>query len=107
MERIYGARDATEAEFVKDLLLAEGIPAIIQGVPLQMMRGEIPITPESIPSIWVNEPDAAHARQIIEEMTHGGPAAKFAAHTWTCPKCGEVLGGQFSTCWKCGTERPQ
>jgi hypothetical protein len=105
MERIYGARDPVEAEFVKGLLESEEIEAVIQGLPLQMALGDIPISPESLPSVWVNEPDVARARQIVDEMQRGGPAASVAGETWTCPRCGEVMEGQFTTCWKCGTER--
>jgi len=25
---------------------------------------------------------------------------------WECPKCGEQIGGRFTSCWECGTERP-
>lgn len=106
MERVYGARDPVEAEFVKGLLAAEDIEAVIQGLPLQMALGDIPISPESLPSIWVNEPDVPRAKQIIDELKRGGPAATEASNTWTCPQCGEVLEGQFTTCWKCGAERP-
>lgn len=24
---------------------------------------------------------------------------------WRCPNCGELIEGQFTTCWKCGTDR--
>jgi hypothetical protein len=24
---------------------------------------------------------------------------------WTCAKCGEVIGDQFDTCWKCSSAR--
>ncbi len=106
MQRIYGARDLAEAQFVKGLLDAQEIPAVVQGGPLQAVLGEIPVTPESLPSVWVNEPDAQRALQIIDELKRGGPAALDPQPAWTCPRCGEVLEGQFSSCWNCGAERP-
>jgi hypothetical protein len=107
MKRVYGARDLAEAYFVKGLLDAEEIPAVVQGGALQAVLGEVPVNPESLPSVWVNEQDVDRAMQIISEMKEGGPATIEPQSNWTCPKCGEVLEGQFSNCWKCGTERPK
>jgi len=107
MMRIYGARDIAEAQFVKGLLEAEDIAATIQGGPLQVVLGEIPVSPESLPSVWVNETDLERAQKIIDEVHRGGPAHTHPQPNWTCPKCGEVLEGQFTTCWKCGTNRAE
>ena len=106
MQQVYSARDLAEAHFVKGLLEQVQIAAIVQGGPLQAVLGEIPVTPESLPSVWVREDDLDRANSIIQEMKQGGPAATHAQASWTCPKCGEVLEGQFTTCWNCGTEQP-
>ena len=106
MIRVYGARDSAEAEFVKGLLETEEIPTVIQGGALQAVLGEVPVSLESLPSIWVNPVDADRAMVIINELKTGGPAATGTQQRWTCAKCGEVLEGQFTTCWNCGTERP-
>jgi len=107
MTNVYGARDLAEAQFVKGLLEAEDIPAIIQGGALQAVLGEIPVSPESLPSVWVNETDLDRAMPIVKELDNGGPAKTSLQPGWTCAKCGEALEGQFSTCWKCGTNRPE
>lgn len=39
MQRIYGARDSIEAEFVKSLLEAEEIKAVVQGSALEGAGG--------------------------------------------------------------------
>lgn len=106
MQRIYGARDSIEAEFVKGLLDAENIRAVVQGSALEAARGDIPFTAASLPSVWVNEPDVMRAMQIVEEFRRGGPAATHPKAPWKCPRCGEMLEGQFTSCWKCGAERP-
>jgi hypothetical protein len=107
MMKVYGARDLAEAQFVKGLLEAEQISAVVQSGPLQALLGEIPVTPESLPSVWINEADVERARPILQEFEKGGPAAVSPQPSWTCPKCGEVLEGQFSQCWNCGTARPE
>jgi hypothetical protein len=106
MQRIYSARDSTEAEFVKSLLEAEEIQAIVQGSALDAARGDIPYSANSLPSVWVNDPDLDRATQIVEEFRRGGPAVTQSQTAWICPKCGEKLEGQFTTCWNCGTEKP-
>jgi hypothetical protein len=106
MQRIYGARDSTEAEFVRGLLEAEEITAVVQGSALEGARGDIPFTAASLPSVWVNESDVERAVQIVDEFRRGGPATTEKQITWKCPKCGEMLEGQFTSCWKCGTEKP-
>jgi hypothetical protein len=30
-----------------------------------------------------------------------------AGTDWRCPKCGEMVPGNFDTCWNCSTTRPQ
>jgi hypothetical protein len=106
MQRIYGARDSIEAEFVKGLLDAEDIRAVVQGSALEGARGDIPFTAASLPSVWVNEADVPRAIQIVDEFRRGGPAAAHPTAPWKCLRCGEVMEGQFTSCWKCGAERP-
>lgn len=106
MKQVYGARDLAEAHFVKGLLDGEEIPAVVQSGPLQAVLGEVPVSPESLPSVWVHENDTDKAMRIIGEMKQGGPAALDPHASWTCPRCSEVMEGQFSACWHCGTQRP-
>lgn len=107
MIRVYGARDGAEAQFVKGLLEAEGIMAMVQGAELQVMASELPFNATALPSVWVDETDAERARQIVDEMRHGGPAALNPQPSWTCANCGTELEGQFTQCWKCGTVRDE
>ncbi len=107
MQQVYSSRDLAEAHFVKGLLDMEEIPATIQSGPLQAVLGSIPASPETLPSVWVDDSDVDRAMEIINEMKHGGLAATQAKLTWTCPKCAEVMEGQFSRCWQCGTSRPE
>jgi len=106
MKRIYGARDSTEAVFIKGLLESEEISAVVLGSALDAARGDIPFTAASLPSVWVNESDVERATQIVDEFHRGGPAATQRQVPWKCPRCGETLEGQFTTCWNCGTEKP-
>lgn len=130
MIRVAEPADPLEAQLLLGVLEEHGIRAVVQGEALWAARGELPFTPESAPSIWVNdETDAERARQILEE--HKTPANPLhcsqcgtdlrgvseprcpkcghpfrVVHTWTCPACKEVIGTQFTHCWSCGEEKP-
>ena len=111
MKKVFIAQHPAEAHLVRGLLESRGIPALIRGESLFGARGEAPVTPDTLPSVWVA--DARHADEalaIIEGHTTGADSA--VAHgdnteSWTCAKCGETVESQFSECWKCGTERGQ
>lgn len=104
MVKAYVAAGPMQAHLFQDLLAAEGIDAVIQGEDLFAMRGELPLTNDTLPSIWVREADFERARELVLEFEEGAnPDATGAA--WTCPTCGEELESQFMVCWNCGTER--
>ncbi|MBI5762210.1 MAG: DUF2007 domain-containing protein [Planctomycetes bacterium] len=129
MIRIAQSANPLEARHIQGVLEEHGIRASIQGEALWGVRGELPFTAESAPSIWVaDEADAARAKQILAE--HAAPAnpthCRYCGHdlhgitepacpnckmpfrkvgTWTCPECHEHIGTQFTHCWSCNRER--
>jgi hypothetical protein len=114
MKLIYTARDEMEAHFLQALLEQEGITSVIQGEALEGAWGNLPITPNAMPGVWVNDDDLARAKPIADEYqqreikSHSAPESGDAATgvTWKCPKCGEEVEDQFDECWNCGAERP-
>ncbi len=107
MKRVYTAHDPTEAHLVKGLLEAEGIEAIVQGEHLFPLRGSLPVTSDTNPSVWVaNDMDFNRGRTIAQAYDHGARADREGAPHWRCLRCGENLEGQFTACWKCGATRP-
>jgi hypothetical protein len=75
MVQIYSASDPPDAHIVHDMLVANGIGAVIQGEDLWIARGMLPITPGTAPSLWVNEADADRARALIAAHRHQNPPA--------------------------------
>ena len=107
MKRIHTAHDPTEAHLVKGLLEADGIEAIVQGEHLFPLRGSLPVTADTNPSVWVvNDMDFDQGRTIAQAYDRGARASQTPAPHWHCPQCGEELEGQFTACWKCGAIRP-
>jgi hypothetical protein len=105
--QVFIAQHPTEAYFVKDLLEAQGIDAQVRGEALFGMRGEAPVTPDTLPSVWVLErSQAEEALTIIAAYRRGDGRASASGQPWRCPRCGEELESQFTACWKCGSARP-
>jgi hypothetical protein len=102
VQRIFVARNLSEAHIVSGMLNASGIAAFVRGQYLTSGYGELPISSDTLPSVWLEDAQQAElARRVIadyERPAHGNPA-------WSCQQCGEVHAGQFTACWKCGRER--
>lgn len=110
--KIFTARDALEAHHVRGMLEAAGIPAAVMGETLSLARGELPMTQETLPSVWVHEHDQAPAMKIVHDWTGPSPGQgdrppeDVVLAAWQCPQCGEQVEPQFTTCWNCNTDRP-
>jgi len=76
LRRVYVARHPTEAHFLKGLLASQGIEAEIRAEALFSARGELPVTSDTCPSVWVLDDSQL-----------------------------EELEPQFTECWRCGTAR--
>ena len=103
MQRVFVARNLSEAHIVSGMLNAAGIGAQVRGQFLAGGYGELPVTSDTAPSVWID--DATQfgvARTVIAEYERPGGTH---APAWRCGQCGEIHGGQFTACWKCGRER--
>lgn len=105
MRKLYTARDAMEAHFLRGLLENEGIAGVVQGELLATARGDLPMTQETLPSVWVRDEDLEQAQSIAATL-QTPQAYDSAQPSWNCPACGEVVEGQFTDCWNCGAPRP-
>lgn len=107
MTKVFVANHPTEAHLIAGLLGSGGILAEVQGEALFATRGEVPVTPATLPSVWVvDDAQVEDALQMLRERSaeHSGGCSTDAP--WTCPKCGETVEPQFTSCWHCGTSRP-
>ena len=71
---VYRAKDSTQAHLFKSALEEAGIRVIVEGDLLQGALGEIPVGWSTAPQLKVEEPDAAKAREILEQLEHTGPS---------------------------------
>ncbi len=130
MKKVYTAGDPLGARLALGLLEENGIEAVIQGETLWSARGELPLTSDSAPSIWVvRDDDAQRARELIlskerdrnpercancgyllrglseSRCPECGKPFRRTGPDWTCGQCGEGVEDQFTHCWNCGVSR--
>ena len=102
--KIYAARHPAEAHLLKGILESYGISCEVRGEFLYGGRGELPIGPETAPSVWLldgaRREEAAAIVADFEAPRPGGDQP-----TWTCDACGEISEIQFTDCWNCGRTR--
>lgn len=96
MKKVYSSTESSEVELVRNLLEKENIPCTIKTA-----AGLAPIT-DCFPELWVMEDaDYPRAMEVVSDMEHPQGEPK---NSWVCPKCGETIEGQFSSCWHCTPE---
>ncbi|QOV89801.1 putative signal transducing protein [Humisphaera borealis] len=114
MRHIYTARDAMDANFLRGLLEQQGINAVVQGEALQETWGNLNLSAESLPSVWVDEADLPRAMSVVDEYKKVDAAnadrdddeavvdpPTTATGSWTCGNCGRSNEPQFDRCWHC------
>ena len=102
MPLVYRAANLVEAQLVVDELAAGGMRARVTGGYLSGAIGELP--PSEVIGVWLEEPrHEGRARALIEEFeaTRRAPQPE-----WRCPRCAELVGGEFGACWHCGRHAP-
>jgi hypothetical protein len=103
MKRVFTANTMTaDQEIVKDLLERAKIPCSIRNEHLSMALGELAPS-ECSPEVWIlNDEDYPQAKEIVDAWRNTKVEIR---DPWVC-HCGEIIEGQFTSCWNCGQERP-
>ena len=114
LKKVFFGKDAAEAHFVRGLLEAQGLHPVVLGEILGTARGDLPLSPQTLPSVYVLPEEVEAAMPIIQEYvertySQGEPGEEeppSAGEPWKCPRCGEMIEAQFTQCWNCLAERP-
>ena len=95
-------RERPLANLLKERLATEGIIGLVRNDELSTALGEIPFV-ECYPELWVVDDEIYPRARLLLDQWLGeiGPERE----VWHCPGCGEVLEGQFESCWQCGLEK--
>ncbi len=105
MMKVYVAYDPIDAGMNRDILMNNGIEAIVQGETLFGLRGAIPISDTS-PTVWImDDSDFDKAVEILESYSGNRKKTTVEIKTWICKKCGEEIDNSMDSCWNCGNEK--
>ncbi len=103
MKQVYVARNSNDANLLKGLLENEGIQSQVQGEWLFSLRGEVPMTSDTLPSVWIAaDSDFKRATEIVTAFSRKPDEEELGGAPWTCSECGEQVEPQFTACWNCG-----
>lgn len=100
MKKIFSSPDTAEVELIKNMLSDAGIECEVRNGDVARIVPAPPFYEE----LWVSEEAYGKARELLDSWRQDSGTSGSA---WTCPKCGERVEGQFSSCWRCGTPRAQ
>jgi Putative prokaryotic signal transducing protein len=99
------AKNPADAHLLRGLLEGENIEAEVRGEFLYGVRGEVPITPDTCPSVWVmDDSDYDKALELVSSFREGESPYPMESEAWRC-RCGEENESQFTECWSCGRAR--
>ena len=106
MKKVYIAKNPADAHLLKGLLEGENIEAEVRGEFLYGIRGEVPITPDTCPSVWImDDSNYDKAMELISTFREVESPSPIEGEAWRC-SCGEENESQFTECWSCGKARP-
>ena len=100
MKKVFSNDNVVLTGHLHSLLEANNIACHLRNMNLTGAIGELPLN-ECWPEIWVNDDtDIPLAEKIIDNALSVAPQQE----SWQC-RCGEVIEGQFESCWSCGVEK--
>ena len=106
--RLYSSGNPVDVYLLREELIAEGIPAVVIGESLGAARGDLPMTGDTLPGVWVGKRQIERAMEIAtryDQQRRERLAAEQDLPPWTCEECGEEVEGAFEVCWNCQRER--
>ena len=75
MKKVFIAKNPADAHLLKGLLEGENIEAEVRGEFLYGVRGEVPITQDTCPSVWVmDDADYNRAMELVLSFREGEPS---------------------------------
>ena len=102
MKKLYIARDIAELYYVKGLIESQGIACKVINESLYSLRGELPVTEETAPTLCIlDDAQFTAARDVIADYEKANRETNTDTANWVCKVCGEESEGQFSECWNC------
>lgn len=103
MKLIFNSIDLVRVNELKGILETAGIACFLGNEASTKLAGGVPIG-ETFAELWIEDESQFDEALQIKQDWESPQADK--GTPWICPKDGEKLDPQFTSCWKCGTKRP-
>ena len=98
-KQVYVTRNLPDVYLVRDYLQSHGIDVEIRNENLFGAQGEVPVTSDTLPSLWADEEHELTARELIQihRNTDGaeGVAALDAMHSDASPDAHRAMSDMF------------
>ena len=101
MKPIFTTEDSVTVEFARNLLQEEGIECRLlhQLTPGAFVSSAFAA---EVFELWIiDDQDESRATEIIERLQSGAMRETTERNPWKCPKCEQMIEGQFTECWHC------
>ena len=96
MKRIFSSHNLQLVHHLRNVLAGAEIDAVVRNEYLGSAMGQLPPA-ECEFELWlVSDADIERANELLRGQSGG--------QDWRC-SCGEMLGAQFTACWRCGASR--
>jgi hypothetical protein len=102
MRRLYTAQVPLMIDHLKNILESGGIECVVRNSYLAAAMGEIPPI-ECWPELWVVEDEQFEEAQAVLKGALSPVVG--LEKPWQCKGCGEMIEGQFTECWNCGSRQ--
>ncbi len=103
MKIIFSSPNPGEIAQLRDMLETAGIACLMRNEASAGLSPEIPLS-ESTPELWIE--DDRRLAEALEIKRAWQASAPISGSEWVCGACGETSEPQFTSCWKCGTNKP-
>lgn len=97
MKKLFSSPESAEVDLLQNMLKESGVACEVRNGDL----AQIVPAPPFYEELWVSDEEYPRAAELLSSWRR--PPA--SAPSWACPRCGELVEAQFTSCWKCGAER--
>ena len=108
MKEVFVHPDFTRVGHCQAILEEAGIACFIRNESTQNLLAGLPDS-AALPVLCVTEDaDAPRAMELLRDFNKSEQQTADAENSaeWKCPQCGEIVPGNFGSCWQCETPRP-
>jgi Putative prokaryotic signal transducing protein len=103
MTEVYSDPDLTQLAHCESILKQAGIDCVIKNEETHDLIAGLADPLRSPVLCVIDDGDAERAKELLRDVEKAGESN---APDWQCPKCSEMVPGNFSTCWKCEAPKP-